>query len=133
MPWAGRRKRWIILLVVACVLATLWVVAGIVVGPTVKRVHTEFLFGQFDVEYSNYRPVASERAFRDLIPQWNIDWNSCEFRDGEVLDSWDTPVRIRIDSTVVSLRSAGPDRLFDTSDDITRELGREPASQPTNP
>jgi len=39
------------------------------------------------------------------------------------------PIQIRVDSPVIQLRSAGPDRQFSTSDDVVREIGKGPAAQ----
>jgi len=38
--------------------------------------------------------------------------------DGELLDSWHTPFKIKIEKDAFSIRSAGPDLVFGTKDDI---------------
>ena len=119
---------------VCAVTLASWLAARQFAGPTIARTHTEFLFSQFGQAYADALragkpPVASEASFRALIPTWTIDWNSCEFRDGVVIDSWGMPIQIRVDSPVIQLRSAGPDRQFSTSDDVVREIGKGPAAQ----
>jgi hypothetical protein len=43
--------------------------------------------------------------------------------EGEVLyDSWNTPIKIRVDPSQIQLRSAGPDCSFDTGDDISGDI-----------
>ncbi|MFA6564242.1 MAG: hypothetical protein WCV00_20235 [Verrucomicrobiia bacterium] len=93
------------------------------VEPTVLRTHTTFLLAQLNHSYcdsfaSGHVPVESEKAFLDLIPQWSIDWNSCQFRNGIIFDSWSTAMKIHVDAASIYLRSAGPDRCFNTPDDI---------------
>ena len=39
-------------------------------------------------------------------------------------DAWGTPLRYQVDGDAIDLRSAGPDKLFDTDDDITVETQR---------
>jgi hypothetical protein len=119
-----RRKRIILLalLLLACAAAG-WMVLQQVVRPTILDTHTRFLFDQLHQSYGHHvaagnPAVRSEREFVALIPRWGIDWNSSEFRDGTILDGWATAVEIRVDPAAVELRSAGPDRSFNTSDDI---------------
>lgn len=124
-----------IAVVVCAVTLAFWLAARQLAGPTIERTHTGFLFTQFDQAYADVLragkpPVASEASFRELIPTWTIDWNSCEFRDGVVIDSWGTAIQIRVDSPVIRFRSAGPDRQFSTSDDVVREIGKGSAPQP---
>ena len=127
--------KWSGIAVVVCALALAsWLAARQLAGPTIARTHTDFLFTQFDQAYADVlrarkQPVASEASFRELISTWTIDWNSCEFRDGVVIDSWGTAIQIRDDSPVIQLRSGGPDRQFSTSDDVVREIGKGPAAQ----
>jgi hypothetical protein len=66
--------------------------------------------------------AASPLELLALIPRWNIDWNSCEFRDGVILDSWGTPAEVGVDPATIHLRSAGPDRRFNTADDIAATI-----------
>jgi hypothetical protein len=40
---------------------------------------------------------------------------------GDLRDEWDTPIRFTVVSNGWEIRSAGPDRLFGTIDDRTRE------------
>src|SRR5687767_6858302 len=93
--------RWIALVLIVCAaMVASWFAARQRVGPYIRSTHTDFLFTQFEHSYADYlragnTPVASERSFRELIPIWAIDWNSCEFRDGMVFDAWGTEIQIR--------------------------------------
>jgi hypothetical protein len=93
------------------------------VESAVLKTHTVFLFAQLDESYCGFlasgnTPVQSEKMFLDLVRRWPIDWNSCQFRDGVILDSWGTTLEARIDGASVHLCSAGADRRFNTSDDV---------------
>jgi len=118
-----RRKRIILLalLLLACAPAG-WMVSRHV-ERTILATHTDFLFTQLHQSYGQHvasgnPAVRSEREFFALMPRWGIDWNSCEFRDGTIFDGWGTAVEIRVGPAAVELRSAGPDRSFNTPDDI---------------
>src|SRR5687768_9226559 len=118
-----RRKRIILLaLLLLAGAAAGWMVLR-QVERTILATHTRFLFDQLHQSYGHHvargnPAVRSEREFLALIPGWGIDWNSCEFRDGTIFDGWGTAVEIRVDPAAVELRSAGPDRSFNTPDDI---------------
>lgn len=45
----------------------------------------------------------------------------------EVLDSWGTPIRLGMNGSSVSVRSAGPDRVFANEDDLFVPDGGNPA------
>src|SRR5688572_17860892 len=126
-PLTFEAKQWIAVVLVLCVGAVAaWLIVRHRLDPQIRRTHTEFLFVQFEHSYADSLrkgspPAASEPSFRALIPTWTTDWNTTEFRGGAVIDSWGRPVQIRTDSTTIHLRSAGPDRQFNTSDDIVRE------------
>jgi hypothetical protein len=126
--------RWIAIAVGVCAVTLgAWFAARQLAGPTIRRTHTEFLFTQFDQAYADFlrarnAPAGSQAAFYGLVSTWQIDWNSCEFRDGQVVDSWGTPVQTQAEPSTIRLRSAGPDRRFNTPDDIEKELGKGPAA-----
>lgn len=94
-------------------------------GTETAKTHTAFLFGQLEDAYrasirSGQAPAADQQEFLKRIPQGTIDWNSCRLQDQVLYDSWNTPVEIRVNPSQMQLRSAGPDRSFDTGDDISR-------------
>jgi hypothetical protein len=104
-------------------LAAAFLVAREIAGPSIRRAHTGFLFQQLGEFYGRAVTSGEERAtssqeFIDRIPQWPIDWNSCDFRDGTVYDGWGMRVEIGVDSSGIHLRSAGMDRRLNTSDDL---------------
>jgi hypothetical protein len=111
-------------LLVVALLAAAFLVGRAIAGPSILRAHTGFLFQQLGQFYERAISSGEERAqssqeFIDRIPLWPIDWNSCEFRDGTVYDGWGTPVEIGVDSSSIHLRSAGMDRLLNSSDDLS--------------
>ena len=115
----------LLLLIVGAAAA--WMFLRLVVDPQIREVHTQFLFGQLDQSYrysleQGNNPAASRATFLALLPQWGIDWNSCEFRDGTIFDGWGTAVELRVDAAAVYLRSAGRDRGFNTPDDISKTI-----------
>jgi len=71
--------------------------------------------------------VRSDREFLALVPGWRIDWNSCKYRDGTIIDAWGTPAQVRVDPAKILLRSAGPDRRFDTGDDLRVDVANSAA------
>lgn len=118
-----------VLFVVGGAAVAVWLSARHLIGPKIRDTHTSFLFAQMDDSYVRFlragnKPVASEQSFRQLVSTWAIDWNSCKLRDEIIFDSWGTPIQIRTESPMIHLRSAGPDRRFDTPDDIAREIGK---------
>jgi hypothetical protein len=40
-------------------------------------------------------------------------------QQGDLVDSWGTPIKIKVEGEKVAVRSAGPDRIFNTKDDLT--------------
>jgi hypothetical protein len=96
-------------------------------SPAILYSHTLFAFSQLDDAYrdsieSGHPRATSRQEFINLVPQWTIDWNSCRFRDQTIFDSWGTPTEVRSNSSTIELRSAGPDRAFETRDDIRRQI-----------
>lgn len=69
--------------------------------------NVESKFDQFRFEHSGELPAAYEGM---LISVQHVD-------------PWKTPLRYDIDNGVALLRSAGPDRRFNSRDDVTRKLG----------
>ena len=62
-----------------------------------------------------------ERGLDELIHNSNqANWRGPYVRDGRMpLDAWGNSIRYRLVDGKPDLRSAGPDQIFDTSDDIT--------------
>ena len=97
--------------------------------PSIFRAHTQFLFGQLDDGYKSslakgQPDVTTAKAFLDRAVQWKLDWNSCRPGNGAICDSWGTPIEVRIEASVIRLRSAAADRKFQTDDDIVSAMAR---------
>ena len=93
----------------------------------IRLAHTSFLFSQLEFAFKKSAATGPERVtsipeFLDRIPHDSIDWNSCAVRDRTLYDAWNTPTEIRMDASSIHLRSAGPDRSFDTPADIARTI-----------
>jgi hypothetical protein len=121
------RSRIGLALLVTALLVAAFLRFRAIVGPTIQRTHTNFLFQQLDQFYqrtvtSGQQRATSSQEFIDRIPQWPIDWNSCDFRDRTIYDGWDTPAEIQVDASSINLRSAGIDRLFNTPDDLSFKI-----------
>ena len=115
-------------LALLCVLAVVFVGIRRIFAPAVQDAHTRFMFVQLDQSYESHlaqgnNPAASGQAFLALIPRWKIDWNSCSFRAGSIYDAWGTAVQVQAGQGGIRLQSAGPDRRFDTPDDIAADMG----------
>jgi hypothetical protein len=96
-------------------------------SPDIRQAHTRFCFSQLDQAYRDSimsgQPVATNsQRFIERIPQWTIDWNSCQFRDLVIYDAWGTPAEVHVETSQIILRSAGADCAFDTPDDISRQF-----------
>lgn len=92
-------------------------------GPQIRRVHTEFLFAQIDLEFRPAGGVKSVTELAEHLADQPVDWNSCSLRDGVILDGWEEAIRFTVtDKGGFELVSAGADRSFGTSDDITRHF-----------
>jgi hypothetical protein len=52
---------------------------------------------------------------------WGEISQDLSLRHGELADAWDTPLRYEGYPDAFALRSAGPDRLFETGDDIVNK------------
>ena len=63
-------------------------------------------------------PAEIEAIIRDLTSSSVI--NGSFDRNGKPTDVYGVPFRVRIAGRTATATSAGPDRLFDTSDDIDR-------------
>jgi hypothetical protein len=121
------RSRIGLALLVTALLVAAFLRFRAIIGPTIRRTHTNFLFQQLDQFYqravtSGQQRARSSQEFIDCIPQWPIDWNSCDFRDRTMFDGWGTPAEIRMDASSINLRSAGIDRLLNTPDDLTFKI-----------
>lgn len=120
------RSRYGRILIVAALLLAGILGLRLLLRPAIFQAHTGSLLQQLDMAYrdsvtSGQRPATTSNEFIDRIPQWIIDWNSCRFHHRTIYDSWGTPAEIRFFSSQIELRSAGPDRQADTSDDIVRQ------------
>gem|GEM_PF-5215586 len=94
---------------------------------SIRVTHTGFLLEQLKGTYlsavaSGQPRARSDQTFLDGIPHEAIDWNSCRFHEGVAYDSWDVPLKVRVESASIHLRSAGPDQKFDTEDDLAVEM-----------
>jgi hypothetical protein len=109
------RQRRLVRFGIAALVASAAFVLWKMLVAVILVVHTRFLFSQLDDNYRQHladgkTPVTSETAFSELIPAWNIDWNSCRFQDRAILDSWGTRVQLHIGGKTIKLHSAGRDR-----------------------
>jgi hypothetical protein len=115
------------LIAVVLALITGWLFYMPRISLTTQTTLTRFLFSQLTQNYgahlaSGHEAAASADAFLELVPHWSIDWNSCSYRNGSIYDSWEQKVEILIDSGEIHLRSAGPDLVVNTADDISFEF-----------
>jgi len=72
------------------------------------------------------------RAIESGLTQYQIDQNRCPRTKDDLIDSgfvvrtafedpWGTPIAFKCTSDDIRVRSAGPDRVFGTADDVTNE------------
>jgi hypothetical protein len=121
------RGRYRLTLLIAAPIVSAFFALRTFLSPIILQTHTQFLFLQLEQAYrdsvTSGQPLATtNEQFIERIPQWTIDWNSCRFRDHAIFDSWGTAAKIRLGPSQIELRSAGPDRIFNTWDDITRSF-----------
>lgn len=96
----------------------------VISGAVIPAVHTNGAFAQMDAAYKKQVKTSgafahTPREFVTFAAGWEIDWNGCGVRSGELHDAWDQRVEISVDKRhVVTLISAGRDRQFGTEDDI---------------
>ena len=62
---------------------------------------------------------SEENGLSFLPPNLFVQGVSKEYRPERMTDPWGTPFRYRLMSGKPEVRAAGPDRQFDTQDDIT--------------
>src|SRR5688500_7318990 len=82
------------------------------------------MLAQYYVEYNEYprgdnRDIAAALLGRLPNRRRFLDWDKSKTNaEGELLDTWRNPYRIRITGLAVDIRSAGPDLLYETKDDV---------------
>ena len=106
-----------------CIVLALTAVS-LATKPITRHVHTGALLNQLEAAYrqslnNGAPPATSAEAFVALTDGWNIDWNSCRRQDGALIDGWGNKVQITFQPESVDLRAAGPDREYQTPDDLT--------------
>ena len=132
------------------ILAIVYFSAGLLLRNPIFRAHTPFTF------YQIIRIHGDTPLFEASTPDWNrlssedrkvllasleshvVDWNSTDYTESELLDSWGTPciIEARNMNGVTDFRftSSGPDKTFRTDDDIiTTKLEKVEQSHPANP
>ncbi len=89
-----------------------------------KMIHTCGLLKQIEAGYQGYfaehglYPTSEEQkinAFREFVQLGSNE----NIRQGVLLDSWEMPIACTFEGNKVAVRSAGPDRKFNTKDDLT--------------
>lgn len=90
----------------------------------------------FKEEYGHYPPITDNAKLHQLLDGNTVDnenprripFMSFNKKDanskGEICDPWKTPYRITYDDKGPLITSAGPDKKFDTKDDITNRDSR---------
>jgi hypothetical protein len=122
-----RPKHIALAVMTSILLVAAFLIIRVKISPTIFHTHTSFLFSQLEGAYrsslaSGQSRALSSQEFLNRIPQWGIDWNSCRLQSGVIYDSWNTPIEIRMEGASIVLRSGGPDRRFNTVDDISSQI-----------
>lgn len=88
------------------------------------KTHTTFLFAQIGEALQVPPAIETKAELIQRLKSAIIDWNSCHVTDGEITDSWKNPIKIEFSSEgrCFVMRSAGPDREFDTGDHLKSNL-----------
>jgi len=90
---------------------------------TIGVAHTTFAFDQ--VKKENEKKPKTFKKIEELakvLRELNIDWNSCQLTESTIWDSWGTECVLKHFGEQQILISAGPDKVFETSDDIKTEI-----------
>lgn len=94
------------------------------VRTAIATTHTKFLMTQVRDIMPEGRGMKTQADLVTFISSKRIDWNSCRLDGGEILDAWGVSMRVmfRGSAPSITLISAGPDRRFDTSDDLMETI-----------
>jgi hypothetical protein len=89
-----------------------------------KMQHTRVLLKEINELCQSYFtehgqfPTSEEEVIR-VFKEYTDPGYDENIQQGVILDSWGTPIKCTVEGKKVAARSAGPDRKFNTKDDLT--------------
>jgi hypothetical protein len=110
--------KWISVLL-AIVIAALGYCGYRIVITQVRRAKTYDTMGALFVAFGHLDPASPITAER-VLKEMKRRFPEIKVIDTSVLDEWQHPIKIEIRGGEMRLRSAGPDGVMNTSDDLTQ-------------